>query len=134
MAKKTRKKKVSKKKKATKRRVPRKKKGSLKQRPKKTARKAAVPKPRKKGPELPAEPIGRVTHYFPRVKAAAVRIERDGIRVGDVLYFKGHTTRFKQRVDSLQINHQAVSEAPPGEEAGIRVNSRTRESDLVFKL
>ena len=61
-------------------------------------------------------------------------IEKDGVRVGDTLYYKGHTTHFKQRVDSLQINHQTVEQASSGEEVGIRVKSRTRENDLVFKL
>ena len=46
--------------------------------------KAKKPSPR---PQLPAEPVGRVTHYFPKVRATAVLIERDGIRVGDTLYF-----------------------------------------------
>lgn len=98
---------------------------------KKPGKKVKVPS---KGPKLPAEPIGRVTHYFPKAKASAVMIEKDGIRVGDVLYFKGHTTNFKQPVASLQINHQVVSQASPGDEVGIQVKSRTREHDLVFKL
>jgi len=107
----------------------------------KSTRKRAGPKTKRKiaaavakGPKLPAEPIGRVTHYFPKVKATAIMIERDEIRVGDSLYFKGHTTRFKQAVASLQINHQAVSQASPGDEVGMAVKSRTRQHDLVFKL
>lgn len=110
-------------------------------RKKKVLRKKSIRKKKKKsgrvpakGPKLPEEPVGRVTHYFPKVRAAAIMIERDGIRVGDVLYFKGHTTRFKQTVDSLEINHQAVVQAGPGDEIGVRVKSRTREHDLVFKL
>ena len=85
-------------------------------------------------PKLPIEPIGKVTHYFPHVKATAVMIEREGMRVGDTLFFKGHTTQFKQKIESLQVNRQAVKEAAPGEEVGIRVRARTREHDLVFKL
>ena len=103
-------------------------------------KKSSAKKTKKKGAktrrsvELPAEPVGRVTHYFPQVKAAAVRIEREGVRVGDTLYFKGHTTQFKQKVESLQIDRQVVSEAGPESEVGIQVRSRTREHDLVFKL
>ena len=88
----------------------------------------------RKLPKLPAEPIGRVTHYFPKVRATAVQIERDGFQEGDTLYFKGHTTNFKQKVESLQINHQRVSQASSGDEVGIQTKSRTREHDLVFKL
>lgn len=136
---------MAKKKKAgkAKRRTPRKKnlkKKSIRKKPvskkkKPTARKDKKAAPsRPKGPKLPAEPIGRVTHYFPQVKATAVMIERDGIRTGDVLYFKGHTTGFKQKVESIQIERQPVSQASQGDEVGIQVRSRTREHDLVFKL
>jgi len=98
---------------------------------KKRGKKTGAPKP---APELPSEPIGRVSHYFSKAKAAAVVIERDGIRIGDLLFFKGHTSRFKQRVNSLQINHQTISQASSGDEVGILVQSRVREHDLVFKL
>ena len=100
------------------------------------SRKKASKKTKKKAPtiQLPAETVGRVTHYFPKVRAAAVLIERDSIRAGDTLYFKGHTTRFKQQVESLQVNHQAVPQGNAGDEVGIRVRSRVREHDQVFKL
>lgn len=96
---------------------------------KKVSKKQAV-----RHPELPAEPIGRVTHYFPQARAVAVMIENGNLKVGDTLYFKGHTTNFKQVIHSLQINRQPVTGASPGDEVGIRVKSRTREHDLVFKL
>jgi hypothetical protein len=134
MAKKSAKKKkrlVKKKRTAKKRSVKKKRVLRKKSTRKQKKKKGRVPS---KGPELPEEPVGRVTHYFPKVRAAAIMIEREGIRVGDVLYFKGHTTRFKQSVESLQINHQTVVQAGPGDEIGVRVKSRTREHDLVFKL
>ena len=135
------------KRKPTKRRSPGKKKTTRKKkeatRKQSGKRKAVVRrKPKKKirrpgkvtGPKLPTDPVGRVTHYFPKARATAVMIERDEIKVGDTLYFKGHTTRFKQTIESLQINHEPVSQASPGDEVGIRVKSRTREHDLVFRL
>jgi hypothetical protein len=139
MAKKVRRKKGAAKKKrfvkkAKKRPVRRKAAKKGKKKPARRGVKARAKGVQKRRPEIPSEPIARVTHYFPHVKAAAVMVDRDGIRVGDTLYFKGHTTRFKQTVESLQINHQPVTQASPGEEAGIRVKSRVREHDLVFKL
>ena len=135
MAKKTRKakKRAVKKKKATKRKSVQKKRIVKKAGKAKKVKKGKAKVP-KAAPELPAEPIGRITHFFPKARATAIMIEREGIRVGDVLYYKGHTTNFKQKVDSLQINHQPVTEAGPGDEVGIRVKLRTREHDLVFKL
>ena len=87
----------------------------------------------KKTPPLP-EPIGHVTHYFAKAQATCVTIEREGIRVGDLLYYKGHTTNFKDTVRSLQIDRKPVSEAGVGDEVGIQTKSRTREHDLVYKL
>ena len=120
---------------AVKRRVAKKgKKKGLRRKParRKVAKKKTKAAP--KGPKLPAEPIGRVTHYFPKVRATAIMIERDGVSVGDVLYFKGHTTAFKQKAESLQIDRTPVSQASPDQEVGIRVKGRTREHDSVFKL
>ena len=40
--------------------------------------------------------VGEITHYFPHVKAAALLVLRDSIKVGDEIYIKGHTTDFKE--------------------------------------
>ena len=114
-----RKKKVVKKKTARKKPLSKKKKPTVKKSKKKPVKTAS------KAPKLPAEPIGHVTHYFPHVKAAAVLIERDNLKTGDTLFFKGHTTGFKQKLESLQIDRQAVPQAGPGDEVGIQVRSRT---------
>lgn len=135
MAKKVRKTRKTKKrtaKKKTARKKPAARKRAVRPKKKRVAKKK--PKAPAKGPKLPAEPIGRVTHYFRKAKATAIVIERDTVRVGDLLYFKGHTTRFKQAVQSLQIDRQPVPEASSGQEVGIQTKSRTREGDLVFKL
>ena len=87
-----------------------------------------------KTPKLPAESIGRVTHYFPKARATAILVEREGVRLGDILYFKGHTTHFKETVRSLQIDCKPVTQAEVGQEVGIQVKARTREHDQVFKL
>ena len=98
----------------------------------KTKSKQAKPTP--KMPKLPEESIGRVTHYFPKARATAIMIEREGVKLGDTLYFKGHTTHFKETVRSLQIDCKPVTQAEVGQEVGIQVKARTREHDQVFKL
>lgn len=141
MAKKRKAKKNGSKGKTTKKKAASKKKKSHKASPKKKTKKSVVKKGSKRSSKksaakkkLPAEPLGRVTHYFPKVRATAIMIKRDRLVVGDVLYFKGHTTNFKQKIESLQINRLPVTQAGGGDEVGIRVKSRTREGDFVFKL
>ncbi len=135
---KKRKAKGSKAKKSVRKKVVRKKKVAQRPKRKSTAKKVKKAAKKKskgvKAPELPSEPIGRVTHYFAKARATAFKIEREGVRLGDTLYFKGHTTNFKQKVESLQIDRQPVSQAGPEQEVGLRTRSRTREHDLVFKL
>jgi hypothetical protein len=82
---------------------------------------------------LAALPAAEVTHYFPHVNAAVLKIKTGEIRIGDVLLFKGHTTDFKQKVTSMQIDHQPVMIAKKGDDFGVEVKSRVRAGDLVFK-
>ena len=82
---------------------------------------------------LAALPTAEVTHYFPHVNAAVLKIKTGEIRIGDELLFKGHTTDFKQKVISMQIDHQPVMIAKKGDDFGVEVKSRVRAGDLVFK-
>lgn len=82
---------------------------------------------------LQALPTAEVTHYFPHVNAAVLKIKTGEIRIGDELWFKGHTTDFKQRVVSMQIDHQPVMVARKGDDFGVQVKSRVRAGDLVYK-
>jgi putative protease len=100
------------------------------------------PKPRPAPPAAPAPErvaapgetrVGVVTHYFGHLSVAAVRLERM-LRVGDTVRILGHTSDFRQRVDSMQVEHQAVSEAMGGQEIGLRVIEHAREHDVVYKV
>ncbi len=83
---------------------------------------------------LAALPIAEVTHYFPHVNAAVLKIKVGTIRVGDKLHFKGHTTNFTQKVASMQIDHQPVLIARKGDDFGVEVQSRVRAGDRVTKI
>ncbi len=78
--------------------------------------------------------IGKVTHYFPHVEAAVIKITKDKISPGDNLHVKGHSTDFTQVVDSIQIDRVPVTSAKKGQEIGLKVISRVREHDLVYRL
>lgn len=87
-----------------------------------------------KAQELAMEKIGEVTHYFPHVKAAAVLILKDSLKVGDEIYIKGHTTDFKEKVASMQLDHVAIEEGKKAQEIGLLVKSRVRIGDSVYKV
>jgi len=91
-------------------------------------------KPKKKPVLAKAVAIGEVVHYFAKVKAGVVKIKKDGLAIGDSLHIKGSTTDFKQKVSSLQIDLVAISKAKKGQEVGLRVKSKVRHGDIVYKL
>lgn len=76
--------------------------------------------------------IGIVTHYFPKVRAAVVKMKAPLV-IGDTVKIKGHTTDFTQNVTSLQIDHVPIQAAKKGEEIGLLVDSRVRQNDVVYK-
>ena len=76
--------------------------------------------------------IGKVTHYFPKVRAAVVKL-KTAISIGEVIKIKGHTTDFKQAVTSMQIDRVPLSAAKKGQEIGLLVDSRVRRHDVVSK-
>jgi hypothetical protein len=95
-------------------------------------RKAAQAAPVPRAPRPGEERVGVVTHYYGHLSVAAVRLE-GGLRVGDTIRVLGHTSDFVQRVESIQIAHQSVSEAGAGEEIGLKVTEHAREHDVVYK-
>ncbi len=103
------------------------------------ARPAPKPQPAAVAPARPVplpgeEFIGVVTHYYGHLSVAAIRIEAGTLRVGDTIRILGHTSDFRQRVDSMQIERQPVTEAGKRQEIGIKVTQHARENDDVYKV
>ena len=78
-------------------------------------------------------PVGRVTHHFGKIGAAAVSLTAP-LRVGDRLHIVGHTTDLTMTVDRMQIEHKDVEEAKPGDDVALQVSERVREHDDVLKI
>ena len=78
--------------------------------------------------------IGRVEDYFAHIDVVAIEVTAEGIKVGDTLHFKGHTTDFTEKILSMQVDHKSVDEAPAGSEVGIKVKDRVRQHDHVYKV
>jgi len=103
---------------------------------KKTA--AAKKQPAKKALSIPSgaslEEVGIITHYFPKVYAAVVKLTKGSLSVGDKIVIKGHTSDFKEKVESIQLDHAPIQKAEQGAEIGLKVKSKVREHDVVYKI
>ena len=78
--------------------------------------------------------VGRVTHYFPRVEAAAVEVTAEELRVGDTIRVLGATSNFTQQIHSMEMDNAPVESARLGERIGIQLAERARVGDLVFRI
>jgi len=82
---------------------------------------------------MPEEKVGVVKDYFAKINVAGIDITGN-LKAGDTIHIKGHTSDFEQVVDSMQIEHEQVEEAKPGDAIGIKVSDRCRGGDIVYKV
>ncbi len=78
--------------------------------------------------------IGKVTHYFPNVNVAAVKLI-DKIEIGDEIVIIGKTTGLvSSKVNSIEIKNKSIQKAKRGEEIGILIPSLVRKNDEVYVI
>lgn len=77
--------------------------------------------------------VGKVTHYFTKIGVAVIEITDGSIKVGDEIHIKGHTSDFKQKVNSMQVEHDKVEIAEPRQSIGVKMDEPVRANDLVYK-
>lgn len=75
--------------------------------------------------------IGEITHYFPHVSAAVVKLN-DVLKVGDQVKIVGGGNEFEQEVTSMQIDRSPIEAAKKGDEVGIQVREKVREGYKVY--
>jgi hypothetical protein len=80
----------------------------------------------------PADAIGTVTHFFGHLSVAAISLKAP-LAVGERCHIRGHTTDLEQTIETMQIEHQAVESAGPGDDVAIGVKDHVREGDLIFR-
>jgi len=79
------------------------------------------------------EQIGSIRHYYSKIGVAVIDLTTK-IAVGDTIRIKGVTTDFRQKVESMQIEHANVQNAGAGQSIGLKVTEKVREGDLAYKI
>jgi len=77
--------------------------------------------------------VGVVTHFYDHISVAVIEVMNE-IKVGDHLEFVGHEQVFKQKVTSMQIDHNQVQIAKKKQVIGMKVIQPVKEKDMVYKL
>ncbi len=90
---------------------------------------------KKRSPALGlAKEVGQVVAFFRIPVVAVIRVGRRGLKLGDQIWIRGHTTNLKLTVSSMQINHQPITKAQKGDEVGIQIPSRARKGDRLYQI
>lgn len=82
---------------------------------------------------MKTKPIGKVTHYFDHIGVAVLSLSIP-LAVGESIKISGHDNEFVQEVESMQLDHQAVDNAKPGQDIAIKVDRPVKEGDEVTKV
>ncbi len=77
--------------------------------------------------------VGIVSDYFSHPMVAGIDLVGE-IKKGDSIRIVGHTTDVEFVISSMQIEHQDVGNALPGQSVGIKVPDRVRRGDRVYLI
>jgi selenocysteine-specific translation elongation factor len=77
--------------------------------------------------------VGSVNKYFDKIGVGMIQITGE-LSVGDKIHIKGNSTDLTVTISSIQVQRQPVQTAKSGEEAGIKLDSKVRQNDKVYKV
>jgi translation initiation factor IF-2 len=78
--------------------------------------------------------VGTVNKYFDKIGVGMIQVTQGELSLGDTIHIKGASTDLTATIKSMQVQRQAVETAKPGEEAGIKLDSKVRQNDKVYKV
>ena len=77
--------------------------------------------------------VGNVSHFFAKPSVAVVELEAV-LKSGDKISIERGDEVFEQTVNSMQIEHENIQEAKPGQSIGLKVEQATKQGAKVFKV
>ena len=78
--------------------------------------------------------VGVVTHYYPRAKAAAVRLDLGELHVGDEVHIEAPGVDIRKRIKSMELDHEPIKGGRAGQEVGIGLEEPVPENANVFVI
>ena len=77
--------------------------------------------------------IGEIIHYFSNIKVAVIKLSGPLSEGEEIRIIGGENTDFNQKVDSMQIEHEAIEKAKKGDAVGVKTTEAVKEKDVVYK-
>ena len=78
--------------------------------------------------------IGKISHYYSKIKVGIIELTEGGLKVGDKIHIKGNNVDFEQVVGSIQSEHEPINEAKAGDIVGVEVKEKVYDGNEVYKI
>jgi putative protease len=79
--------------------------------------------------------VGKIIHFYNKIKVAEVRIEAKGLETGDRIMVQGPATGvFEQGIRSMEAKHRKIKQAGKGKVAAVKLNKAARKNDQVYLI
>jgi translation initiation factor IF-2 len=78
--------------------------------------------------------VGTVNKYFDKIGVGMIQVTQGELSVGDTIHIKGNSTDLTAAISSMQVQRQPVQTAKAGDEAGVKLDSKVRQNDKVYKV
>jgi len=79
------------------------------------------------------KPIGKIIHYYGKLRVGIVRLE-DSLRLGDRIRIERGDQSFDQEVASMQKDYKDIEQAEKGDEVGVKFSEKVHEGAMVIRL
>ncbi len=77
--------------------------------------------------------VGSVEGYFDRIGVVAIKLT-GALKVGDIIEIGTEDEAVRQRISSMQINREDVTEASEGDSVGIKLRYSVDEGSSVYRI
>ncbi len=79
------------------------------------------------------ELVGRVEHFYDKIGVAAIRLSAP-LAVGDIIEIGDEEEAIRQKVESMQIERNNITEAQAGDFVGIKLKYKVYSGKDVYKI
>ena len=77
--------------------------------------------------------IGKITHYFGKIGVGVLELSKE-LKTGETIRIVGGDRDFTQEVSSMQVEHENIEKAKPGEAIGLKLDELAKPGDVVYKV
>jgi hypothetical protein len=77
--------------------------------------------------------VGKVIHYYDKIGVAIIKLQKS-LKVEDKVKFEKGDMSFEQIIESMQLEHEAISEGKKGQDIAVKVDKVVKKDVSVYKV